>query len=511
MKGVSTMSDAPKKDGPELFIGLVGPIGTDLDTVSTLFEAGLRSVADYKTSMVNLIDLIKELEPWKDLSRTPVADYYDKAMTAGNTFRQEIGRGDALAIMAMRYIREGIRRKEDAPNAPVPRRAYILRSLKHPHEVASLRRTYGDSFFLIGAYSPRSERSHNLAKKIAAADLVTPSPEHKLAAEKLIDRDEDEPGVTFGQAVSETFPLADFFLDASKPREEVRRAITRIIELIFGHPFHTPTRQELGMFHAHAAALRSASMGRQVGALIQNTSGAVIATGTNEVPKAFGGQYWGDEPEDRRDHQIGFDSNDEIKRQNLIELLRRFRKKGFLSEQCMTSDDDEMLESAITALKGIRLMSPIEYGRAVHAEMSALIDASKRGVSVDKAILYSTTFPCHECARHIVAAGIRTVYYIEPYPKSLAGNLHSDSISIEEPETVSKVRFLPFVGVAPSIFTKMFSMPLRKDKQGKVVSWDGRTSSPRFPGPSSSYFEVEDHLGAILNEKMRETQLSLIN
>lgn len=45
-----------------------------------------------------------------------------------------------------------------------------------------------------------------------------------------------------------------------------------------------------------------------------------------------------------------------------------------------------------------------------------------------EATLYSTTYPCHGCAKHIVAAGISEVVYYEPYPKSRALALHDDSI-----------------------------------------------------------------------------------
>lgn len=56
----------------------------------------------------------------------------------------------------------------------------------------------------------------------------------------------------------------------------------------------------------------------------------------------------------------------------------------------------------------------------MHAEMFAITDAARRGLSVRDATLYCTTFPCHMCARHIIASGIRKVVYIEPYPKSMA-------------------------------------------------------------------------------------------
>ena len=56
----------------------------------------------------------------------------------------------------------------------------------------------------------------------------------------------------------------------------------------------------------------------------------------------------------------------------------------------------------------------------VHAEMEALLSCARSGVSPVGGTLYSTTFPCHNCAKHIVAAGLRRVVYVEPYPKSRA-------------------------------------------------------------------------------------------
>src|SRR5207244_3956191 len=101
-------------------------------------------------------------------------------------------------------------------------------------------------------------------------------------------------------------------------------------------------------------------------------------------------------------------------------------------------------------LTALRVQSLIEFERSVHAEMSALMSAGRLGTPVVGAWAYTTTFPCHECTRHLIASGISRVYYIEPYPKSLAERLHDDAIVIDpnKPPT-DRVAFLPFVGVAP--------------------------------------------------------------
>jgi deoxycytidylate deaminase len=497
--------------GPELFLGLVGPIGTDLDALTNLIRESIKAVANYETEVIRLIQLLTVFERWKNLPTLPPAQYYDDAMTAGDDFRQEIGRGDALAILAMQNLREKIRSPKGGAENPIPRTAYIFRSLKHPDEVSAFRRTYGSAFILIGAYCPRTLRLDNLARKIAGSEAASPAPEHKRDAAKLLDRDESESEVVFGQAVRETFPFSDVFIDVSQPREKVRDALVRFFELLFGYPWHTPTRQEQGMFLASAASVRSSAMGRQVGAALCNADGNVLSIGTNEVPKAFGGQYWGEDEIDWRDFQLGYDSNDDIKRQNIAELLRRFRKEKWLDTKHEGLPIEALVTQAYEILKGVRVMSPIEYGRPVHAEMAALMDAARNGVSTRDTVLFSTTFPCHECARHIIAAGVQEVYFVEPYPKSLAGDLHKDAISIEGEGGEGKVTFRPFVGVAPRLYSTLYAWKRRKDSMGKNLTWNGHDSQPLTVGPSSSYFEIEDLLLSRLTAKMKSTtQLKLL-
>ena len=91
----------------------------------------------------------------------------------------------------------------------------------------------------------------------------------------------------------------------------------------------------------------------------------------------------------------------------------------------------ELARKLLPYLKGTQFMNIGEFGRTVHAEMAALVDAAKRGVSVNKQLMYVTTFPCHNCAKHIIASGIREVWYLEPYPKSHAEFLHKEEIEIE--------------------------------------------------------------------------------
>lgn len=55
----------------------------------------------------------------------------------------------------------------------------------------------------------------------------------------------------------------------------------------------------------------------------------------------------------------------------------------------------------------------------IHAEQNAITSAAKMGTKLDKSTMYTTTLPCNECAKLIVASGIIKVYYSETYKADL--------------------------------------------------------------------------------------------
>lgn len=51
----------------------------------------------------------------------------------------------------------------------------------------------------------------------------------------------------------------------------------------------------------------------------------------------------------------------------------------------------------------------------VHAEQNAITDAARRGISVNQTVAYITHFPCMDCAKALISAGIRRVVYRDYY------------------------------------------------------------------------------------------------
>jgi cytidine deaminase len=267
-----------------------------------------------------------------------------------------------------------------------------------------------------------------------------------------------------------------------------------MIEIWFGYPYHTPTFDEYAMFMAFSAALRSADLSRQVGAVIARNE-MILATGANDCPRFGGGLYW-PAPDNQgaigdidrgRDYKRESDSN-RIEQLRMIEdISSKFSELGVPAEKAK-----EILESS-------RLRDLTEFGRVVHAEMEALLACGRLGISTVDSTLYSTTFPCHNCAKHIVAAGIKRVVYVEPYPKSKAIDFHDDSISTSTIPEAGKVQFQPFVGIGPRRYFDLFSIngnnsyPLdRKDPMtGKSVKWAIERAKLRIKMAPDSYLGFE--------------------
>lgn len=466
----------------EIFIGLVAPVGVDLDYVEIIIEYYLKQFG-YKVEEIRLSDLIEKIDGLKTQMFWESESEYkriDSHMTAGNEARKLAKSGNILARLALYKIYNNYHQDESLNGC----KAYIFRSLKHPDEVSLLRDVYGNGFFLLGVTSSYKQRLKHLTdqKGISLPDT-----------KRLIKRDECEES-EFGQHTRDVFHLSDGFVDIDAINAEEQ--IGRFFDLIFGNPYITPNKDEYSIFLAFAASLRSADLSRQVGAVVVSKTGEVISTGANDVPRYGGGLYWADDGElDQRDYKWGYDSNEKQKNDIILEIMKRTSKKN------NNRNNNRLLNKGKKLLKNTGVSNITEYGRAVHAEMEAILSCTRSGISPRNATLYTITFPCHNCTKHIIAAGITRVVFIEPYPKSLAKNLYRDSIVLENESKngfyENKVRFQPFVGIGPRRFIDLFSMNIfggpKKGRKvnGKTIKWNRSTSSIRLPISPISYIDRE--------------------
>jgi cytidine deaminase len=509
--------DAPER--PEIILGLVGALGTPLSEVADRIQVAFDRVG-YKCHELRLSTLLKNLsgDGFKDVELVPVPEDKRLAsyMAAGTHLRTITNRGDVLAGLAMGWIRNLRPATEGDEREPNAATVYLLNSLKHPHEIATLRRAYAKHFVSVGVYTKRDLRVHNVARDIGTSSGIPQTEKLRSLAEDLIATDQEEENKPLGQKVRDAFPLCDYFINASYPAS-IEDQINRLIRILFLHPFVTPLIDEYGMFHAHASARRSGALSRQVGAAITSEIGDVLAVGMNEVPKAGGGHYWEGDPEDARDYALGFDQNKKMSRTAIRQVLLAMQKRQWLCEGRVAQNIDNLVMDALLPdgpLHDSMLTNITEYGREVHAEMSAIVTAARLGTKIGGATLYTTTFPCHNCAKHIVAAGIKRVVYIEPYSKSFAGEFHLDSITLDDPScSHGKVLFEPFSGVAPRNYMSWFDSQGRKDEEGKALHWNPRSSQPRFtyvdPGYLPRERDIMREIYAVLSDQKVELKQEL--
>ncbi|MCZ4348070.1 anti-phage dCTP deaminase [Devosia neptuniae] len=478
----------------ELFFAVVGPVGAGASQAIKALERVCKS-AEYEVEIIKASELIRKWAT-EDNRLIPAAapktlDVVTELQNLGDTMRER-----DMAEVAKVAMREIAQRRANHTGQPYvkgekvlpdgKKRVYLIDSIRHPAEIHLLRRTYGNAFGLIGVVCEEGQRRARILEKYFRG------PEKALeqtteAVDRFMDRDSDDAVRKHGQHVAEAFFESDFFIDNTRDdpngnKHLLDTELGRFVSIIAHDRIERPTIEETAMHHAHSARVRSACLSRQVGAALVDADGTVVATGTNEVPAAGGGVYgerFGTASRGSDDHRCAFrpgrpycSSNKE--QNGIIEELI-----AGLPELSGILDKDDLA----ARIRKTRLGGLIEFSRAVHAEMDALLSAGREGVSTVGTRLFVTTYPCHYCARHIVSAGVHEVQYIEPYPKSLAMKLHSDSIEVtpsewtppatrgalhttsrttsdDNEDTVKvndpKVLFRPFVGVAPRMYVRAF-------------------------------------------------------
>lgn len=488
---------------PELVVAICGAVGAGVSTVAQEISEQLNNFS-YTVSIVKVSNLIFKKRP---VSQSQTKHERIKYLQdCGNELREKYG-NDYLALLAIAKINderfEFARKnsKESIQNygsdvRKARRHVTIIDSLKHPAEVELLQKVYGKMFVLFGVLCNDGQRKTR---------LLSEGKMDPIQAEDLMERDKKEK-IKHGQQLLKTLQHSDFFIRNSRRNTtSLERPIKRFVSLLIGENTITPTIDEFGMYIAESVSRRSGCISRQVGAAILTESGDIVSTGRNDVPKAFGGLY-GEEDGDDDDRCIrqfdGACSSEKFKSRIFDRIQSIF--KDILKDDCF----EELIAKAIDTLEDeSEIKDLLEYSRAVHAEMDAITSAARNGnISLRNTILYSTTFPCHHCARHIVASGIKTVYYIEPYEKSLATKLHPDSILLDsqnQSDKKPKVIFKHFEGVAPKRYLDLFSCNNRKEK-GTLKRIDLRKQRPTAASQLDTFLEYETRVVKFI--KNMETQ-----
>ncbi|TAA68328.1 ComE operon protein 2 [Planococcus salinarum] len=85
--------------------------------------------------------------------------------------------------------------------------------------------------------------------------------------------------------------------------------------------------------------------------------------------------------------------------------------------------------------------------RTIHAEMNALLQCSKYGVSVNGADMYVSHFPCLQCTKSIIQAGISRLYYAADYKNHEYAIELLEQAGVEVVQVIFDERQIDFLGV----------------------------------------------------------------
>ncbi|WP_393969632.1 anti-phage dCTP deaminase [Kluyvera intermedia] len=465
---------------PEIIIALCGPIGSPLHETAEQISFSLKKYG-YKTYDIRLSDLIRinSKHTKINIDESTKLKKFKSLITVGDKLREIYG-SDILAKLAIAKISAERKKnfgefddivnessKGEASKIKNQKICHIIDSVKNSSELELLKSIYGKMIFSIGVFSPLEARRENLSKinSLSVEDIA-----------ELINTDSGEE-FDHGQSVRDTFPKCDYFLRVdsglaepgnAEAKGQILSKLERFFKLIFRSSVISPTEEENAMYAATSAARNSACLSRQVGAAVTSSSGELLSTGWNDVPRNGGGLYGKQsirlkviDPDHRCYALQNRNCSNDAEKRILAEVVI----DSLVQEKIIPV---KKREAAIqTIIKNSRLKDLIEFSRAVHAEMHAILGASRvAGERILGGKIFVTTYPCHSCARHIIASGISEVYFIEPYRKSLALKLHSDAMTESVIETDEKVKLIQFDGVAPTRFLELFESGSRKSKAG---------------------------------------------
>lgn len=479
----------------ELVFAFVEPIGGNAKQVQdALIEIIQTAPYNYAVNQIRMSSIIQEEAviqniplPEEKTNLSQKARGIRKLQELGNRLREKNGT-DFLAKQAIRKIAQyrrdngGFEVAEEGaiPNPKPLRVVHIIRSLKNDAELELLRAIYGTMLTLVAVSGNYTNRFKNYFP--ASSPTVTDSMKAENEFEILTRIDQDE-GIAHGQRVRKVFHKADLFLAAN---DQTAQEVRRYLELLFDLHIHSPTCEEVMMFEAFAASLRSTCLSRQVGAAIATKQNDLLAVGWNDIPRFGGGLATENHTTDKcalcltKGH---CNTNGEIDKlaSGIYDILQsknvliKKTTKGYLT----------------SILKETELANLLEFSRAIHAEMEAISNAARNGKNdLRESTLYVTTYPCENCVKHILACGISNVIYIEPYPKSRANTFFSEFIADRDSVTGrdtsgknDKLMFSQFSGISPKSYSRLFKMDReRKDGKGKLVVPDA------LPMPRSNVF-----------------------
>lgn len=374
-----------------------------------------------------------------------------------------------LAEQANNIIKFYRNRKRTEFGLPV-HTEFVIEAFRNPYEVEYFRNRYYE-FFLFSILSPLAIRKTR-ANYNSYRDYRDQGRELKS-------------NEFYKQNVSECVHLSDIAINNNSNRFYIlERKLSRFFALICRPGCITPSNDELFMQQAYCMSVRSNCISRQVGAIIVGDRNYIVGAGWNDVGAGqvpCGLRRFSDVSGVNTPFPISI--NDEIEEFTAFLKIRgnghsnhsfcykdqysRFKTKNKIEKMSENDrsfsnwkDIHKISQNAIDELDELIVsnFSPkrLEYCRALHAEENAILQNSiLGGIGIEKATIYTTTFPCELCAKKIYQSRIKKVIYTEPYPESI-----SEDVFFKDGSHF--IELSQFEGVKSHSYYRLYKSPIDK-------------------------------------------------
>lgn len=411
-----------------LVIGLTGPFGSGASTSAKILAERLQFKA------IKLSDVIRDA--WQKGHEGQTATRKDL-----QEFGDELRRTTHASVLPERALAT-----VGADTSSYDKIA--IDGIRNVAEIDYLRKRFGHGFFLFALECPASERWERLKPVYEARGETS---DHFNADDK---RDKDEE-VSYGQQVQLCVDRSDVLLinDDEVTQVKLRNKLAHFVKLVTGEEPRYAYPLEILMNLAYSASHGSKCLKRQVGAVLVDAPagqmGDVVGTGFNENPPQT--HPCVEEPTYGADPKRGMRGlcyRDIVR----FDALTKYAKEGVRCTSCgapITAPDRREPPWTCLACRA-NLEKPffperaMTWCTAIHAEVAAILAAGHRARGTT---LYTTTFPCFQCAEKIAQAGISAIVFTEPYSDTQA----ADRL------TLAKIKTARFEGVRSSRFHEIFS------------------------------------------------------
>jgi deoxycytidylate deaminase/dephospho-CoA kinase len=409
-----------------LVIGLTGPFGSGCSTMREVLASGFGARA-FKISD----DIRNEIE--RDKKAIP------KGQPRWRRVLQEYGdarRREDIAYWVSKVI-------ERIDRADIGGKDIVVDGLRNFYEVQEMRRIY-PRFFLVAVCADKDERWSRVREDYSG----------RFDEFEDDDRRDQNEDFKWGQSVQKCVDDADYvFYNTDHHVVNLNGGESpdsRKIERIFkdrGRDFlplmrgegqrRDPMRDEVQIAAAYAQSHSSTCLKRHVGAVITVTRRGQefpISMGFNENPPGI---------------RTCKSESTCYKDEDMLSKLKARGKRLFCpvcGEFHEGLDEPWVCSKCGTSLKAwFHPNRNMELCTAIHAEERAILSLGDR--SAEGGTLYVTTFPCFQCARLILDAGIRNIVYVEAYPVK-------DTAVFLQKNGIGEIR--PFSGFTARAFFRVF-------------------------------------------------------